>query len=92
MSGERRPTFGSATMHVGPDGWVHFSAYDDGHLPNLSVHGGGISLTVYLSGEVTDADHVRFAQELASATRKFAAECERLHTATTPGTAAGTAA
>ncbi len=78
MSGERRPTFGSATMHVGPDGWVHFSAYDDGHLPNLSVHGGGIGLTVYLSGEVIDADHVRFARELAGAARKFAAECERL--------------
>jgi hypothetical protein len=74
-------TFGHMSVHAGPDAWVRCGTYTDGALPNLSVDGGGVTMTLYLAGEVMDAGHVRFARDLVTQVQRFAAECERLHTA-----------
>jgi hypothetical protein len=73
------PTFGSMSLHAGPDASVHCGTYTHGPLPNLSVHGRGVTMTLYLAGEVIDAGHVRFARDLVTQVQRFAAECERLH-------------
>ncbi len=75
------PTFGNMTLHAGPDAWVRCGTYTNGPLPNLSVAGGGLTMTLYLAGEVIDAGHVRFARDLVTQVQRFAAECERLHAA-----------
>ena len=72
-------TFGSMSVHAGPDAWVRCGTYTNGSLPNLSVSGGGVSMTLYLAGEVIDAGQVRFARDLVAQVQRFAAECERLH-------------
>jgi hypothetical protein len=79
MSGERE-SFGHTTLHAGGDAWVRCATYPaTGHLPSLSVDGCGLGVTVYLAGEVINADHVRFARDLAAQAERFAAEAERLH-------------
>ena len=76
-------TFGSMSVHAGPDAWVRCGTYTNGSLPNLSVASGGLTggltMTLYLAGEVIDAGHVRFARDLVAQVQRFAAECERLH-------------
>ena len=74
-------TFGNMTLHAGPDAWVLCGTYTNGPLPNLSVSGGGLTMTLYLAGDVIDAGHVRFARDLVTQVQRFAAECERLHAA-----------
>ncbi len=74
-------TFGSMSVHAGPDAWARCGTYTNGSLPNLSVAGGGVNMTLYLAGEVIDAGHVRFARDLVTEVQRFAAECERLHAA-----------
>ena len=85
MSGER-DSFGHVTFHAGQDARVRCSTYPTkGHLPSLSVDGCGLGVTVYLAGEVIDADHVRFARDLAHQAGRFVAEAERLYTLANPG-------
>ena len=74
-------SFGSASVHVGADGWALCHTYDGASLPSLLVHAGRTSMTVYLSGDTITADHVRFSAELAKAAGEFAAECARMHDA-----------
>ena len=57
---------------------VRCGTYTNGSLPNLSVYGRGVTMTLYLAGEVIDAGHVRFARDLVTEVQRFAAECERL--------------
>ena len=73
-------TFGCMTLHAGPDAWVRCGTYTNGQLPNLSVRGGGLTMILYLAGEVMDAGQVQFARDLLTQVQQFAAECERLHT------------
>ena len=75
----KRESFGHATVHAGPDAWARCATYTSGSLPSLSVDGRGVGVTVYLKGEQIDADHVRFARELAREAERFAAEAERLY-------------
>ncbi len=79
MSGATAGSFGSASMHVGPDSWALCHTYSGARLPSLYVHAGQLSMTVYLSGDTITADHVRFSAELAEAAQAFAAECVRMH-------------
>ena len=79
MSGATGGSFGSASMHVGPDSWALCHTYGGTSLPSLYVHAGQLSMTVYLSGDTITADHVRFSAELAKAAEAFAAECARMH-------------
>ena len=59
--------------------WCGAATYTNAPAPILSVSGGGLTMTVYLAGEVIDAGHVRFARDLVAQVQRFAAECERLH-------------
>jgi len=82
MTGAKGDSFGSASVHVGSDGWALCHTYSGGAtLPSLYVHAGRLGITVYLSGETITTDHVRFAGELAKAAEQFAAECARMHEA-----------
>lgn len=92
MSGETGGSFGSASMHAGPDGWALCHTYGGASLPSLYVHAGRLSMTVYLSGDTITADHVRFSAEVAKAAGAFAAECARMHEAVQASSAGTTAA
>ncbi|MGO9078265.1 MAG: hypothetical protein ACLQDY_04395 [Streptosporangiaceae bacterium] len=81
MTGAKGDSFGGASVHVGPDGWALCSTYSVASLPSLYVHAGRLGISVYLSGEMITADHVRFAEELAKVAVEFAAECARMHEA-----------
>jgi len=81
VTGTKGGSFGSASVHVGPDGWALCHTYSGASLPSLYVHAGRLSMTVYLSGDTITADHVHFSQELAKAATEFAAECARMHEA-----------
>jgi len=81
MSGARLATFGGASIYPGPDARAYCEVFGNGSPPRLNVDGNGMALSVFLPGRVIDADHVRFARELAGAARQFAEECERLHAA-----------
>lgn len=81
MSGGRLETFGGASLYPGPDARAYCEVFGNGSPPRLNVDGHGMALTVFLPGRVIDADHVRFARELAEAARQFAEECERLRAA-----------
>ena len=81
MSGGRMNTFGGASLYAGPDARAYCEVFENGYTPRLNIDGGGMALTVFLPGRVIDADHLRFARELAEAAQQFAEECQRLHTA-----------
>jgi hypothetical protein len=92
MSGAPGGSFGSASMHVGPDSWALCHTYSGASLPSLYVHAGQLTMTVYLSGDTITADHVRFSAEVAEAAQAFAAECARMHDAAQANSAGTTAA
>ncbi len=72
-------SFGSARLHVGTDGSVHCSVYDDA-LPILTVAAGPASVTLTLTAWAQPGEQgVAFARELAAQAAVFASECERLH-------------
>jgi len=73
------PPFRGLWVHAQALGHVFGPQDTNGPLPNLSVSGGGLTMTLYLAGDVIDAGHVRFARDLVTQVQRFAAECERLH-------------
>ncbi len=74
-------SFSSAGLHVGTDWHVQCSTYPD-RTPILSVDAGHHAISVCIAGRtVISAEAVAFARELAHEAGRFAAECERLHTA-----------
>ena len=74
-------SFGNARLHVGTDWSVHCSAYADA-LPILTVDAGSSGLAITLADRSVPGERgVEFARELVREAERFAAECERLHTA-----------
>lgn len=90
MSGEIRLR---SDMKFYPAEWtsVHLSRYCDSP-PILSAWTETVRFTISNGREGMDADHVRFARDLAEAVTGYLAECERLYSQTqgseTPGSAA----
>ncbi len=74
-----RDSFGYTSFHAGLNARARCSVYANGTLPNLSMDGCGLGVTVYLAGDRIDADHVRFARDLLHQAERFAAEAKRLY-------------
>jgi hypothetical protein len=94
MSGVESYT--SMGVHPGEDAQVRCIAYPE-HGPILSLGLGPMSLSLSIAGQENMPEWgVTFGQALAREAQRFAAECERVHTAQqaqgTPSTAAGDAA
>jgi hypothetical protein len=71
-------SFGSASLHVGADGYVQCSRYPD-TLPILTVNAGSMAVTITPARRAKPGpDLLAFAHELAAQAALFAAECERL--------------
>jgi hypothetical protein len=80
-------SFGTAGLHVGSDWQVRCSACPDG-LPILSAGAGDSGFMITLAGRSVP---VEFAPELAAQAARFAAECERIHAASSGSAADSTA-
>jgi hypothetical protein len=84
-------SFGTAGLHVGSDRQVRCSACPDG-LPILSAGAGDSGFMITLAGRsVPGRGGVEFARELAAQAARFAAECERIHAASSGSAADSTA-
>jgi hypothetical protein len=81
-------SFSSAGLHVGTDWHVQCSTYPE-TTPILSMDAGHSGISVSIAGRAPiGAEAVALARELAREAERFAAECERLHTAQTGAAAA----
>ena len=82
-----RDSFGSISLHIGPDWGVQCHTYEN-TTPILTVNAGrcGVSLSIAERTSIP-AEAVAFARELARQAAAFAAECDRLNA--TNGPAAG---
>lgn len=79
MSG--RESFGSVSVPAGESVHVDCSLYEQ-TTPILSVYTGRLFVDISIADRTSIPAHaVAFARELASQAARFAAECERLHTA-----------
>jgi len=74
-------SFGTASMHAGTDWAVRCSTYPD-QLPILSIDAGNFGVTITVAGRSEPGPGgAAFARELAAQAARFAAECERIHAA-----------
>ena len=88
MSGQPN-SFLSVSLHAGADAQVRCSVYED-VAPILSLETVPLAVSVTTAGRAAcSPEEVAFARRLAEQAAKFAAECERLHTAQQPQSPAG---